>query len=92
MHGQLLITHLVSNVFKVSVTVYTVGRGWNKLYSSKRECLTELRRLGLISSDAQKVASRSNLIMQDGIALETSVFPIALVGADFIETSQDEIH
>jgi hypothetical protein len=57
------------------------------LYSSKHECLNELRRLDLMS-DEQKVASHSDLSRQDEIALDTRVYPIMLVGADFIEAKK----
>ena len=85
MRGHLLITHPVSNVYQASVVADVVGRGWSKQYSSKPECLSELRLLGLISMDDQDEVTQSDLNLQDQIEFDTSVIPIALVGADFVE-------
>ena len=88
MDVRLLICWHPGDTFQATVIAVGVGRGWHKMYPSKRECVNDLCRIGLLTLiERFDVMQRDFDINERMLVIPTIAEAKALQNAGFVEST-----
>jgi hypothetical protein len=88
MDVRVLILWHPGDTFHASVVALDLGRGWHKVYTSKKECMDDLWRVGLLTLVERYDGMRSDFEVKDRILIAQAIIEAQeLETAGFVETT-----
>jgi hypothetical protein len=80
-----------NNFFQVSIVSVGEGRSWHKMYPSKRQCVNDLCRIGLLTLLERYDALQSEFDSKDSVIVIPAITTVRMLDKEgFVETVPNE--